>query len=54
MSTKTTNASAERRPKDLGINLRHPPIPLGAYVEAVQVPVSRLRGAEITLDAGLL
>ena len=36
MSTNTTNASAERRLKDLGINLPRPPAPLGAYVEAVQ------------------
>src|SRR5258708_40128362 len=36
MSTNTTNASAERRLKDLGINLPRPPTPLGAYVEAVQ------------------
>jgi enamine deaminase RidA (YjgF/YER057c/UK114 family) len=36
MSTNTTNASAERRLKDLGIDLPRPPTPLGAYVEAVQ------------------
>ena len=36
MSTYTTNASAEQRLKDLGINLPRPPTPLGAYVEAVQ------------------
>src|SRR5580704_6022776 len=36
MSTNTTNASAEQRLKDLGINLPRPPTPLGAYVEAVQ------------------
>src|SRR5258708_40217601 len=36
MSTNTTNASAERRMKDLDINLPRPPTPLGAYVEAVQ------------------
>src|SRR5260221_13182904 len=36
MSTNTTNASAERRLEDLGINLPRPPTPLGAYVEAVQ------------------
>lgn len=36
MSTNTTAASAEQRLKDLGINLPHPPTPLGAYVEAVQ------------------
>ena len=37
MSTNTTNASAERRLRDLGINLPRPPTPLGAYVEAVRV-----------------
>ena len=36
MSTITTNASAERRLKDLGVKLPRPPTPLGAYVEAVQ------------------
>jgi enamine deaminase RidA (YjgF/YER057c/UK114 family) len=36
MSTITTHATAERRLKDLGINLPRPPTPLGAYVEAVQ------------------
>jgi enamine deaminase RidA (YjgF/YER057c/UK114 family) len=36
MTAKTTNASAEQRLKDLGINLPRPPSPLGAYVEAVQ------------------
>jgi len=36
MSTTTTNPSAERRLRDLGINLPRPPTPLGAYVEAVQ------------------
>ena len=36
MSTNTTNAGAEQRLKDLGIDLPRPPTPLGAYVEAVQ------------------
>jgi enamine deaminase RidA (YjgF/YER057c/UK114 family) len=36
MSTNVANTSAEQRLKDLGINLPHPPTPLGAYVEAVQ------------------
>ena len=36
MSPSQTNTSAERRLKDLGINLPHPPTPLGAYVEAVR------------------
>ena len=36
MSTNTTKGSAEGRLKELGINLPHPPTPLGAYVEAVQ------------------
>jgi enamine deaminase RidA (YjgF/YER057c/UK114 family) len=36
VSTTTTNGSAERRLKDLGITLPRPPVPLGAYVEAVQ------------------
>ena len=36
MSPDKTNAGAEQRLKDIGINLPHPPTPLGAYVEAVQ------------------
>jgi enamine deaminase RidA (YjgF/YER057c/UK114 family) len=32
----TTNASADQRLRDLGIDLPGPPEPLGAYVEAVQ------------------
>ena len=36
MSTKAPTTSAEQRLKELGINLPHPPTPLGAYVEAVQ------------------
>jgi enamine deaminase RidA (YjgF/YER057c/UK114 family) len=36
MSANATNASAEQRLKELGINLPRPPTPLGAYVEAVQ------------------
>jgi enamine deaminase RidA (YjgF/YER057c/UK114 family) len=36
MSTNTVNPGAERRLKELGIKLPHPPTPLGAYVEAVQ------------------
>ena len=36
MTTTPANTSAEQRLKDLGINLPHPPTPLGAYVEAVQ------------------
>ena len=36
MSANPTKASAERRLKELGIELPRPPAPLGAYVEAVQ------------------
>ena len=36
MSPNQTNTSAERRLKELGIDLPHPPTPLGAYVEAVR------------------
>jgi|SRR5882757_6944730 len=36
MSPNTVNSGAEQRLKDLGIDLPHPPSPLGAYVEAVQ------------------
>jgi enamine deaminase RidA (YjgF/YER057c/UK114 family) len=34
--SRQTNVGAEQRLKDLGIELPHPPTPLGAYVEAVQ------------------
>jgi enamine deaminase RidA (YjgF/YER057c/UK114 family) len=34
--TSAKNRSAEQRLKELGIELPHPPAPLGAYVEAVQ------------------
>jgi enamine deaminase RidA (YjgF/YER057c/UK114 family) len=36
MSKNAANTSPEQRLKDLGINLPHPPTPLGAYVEVVQ------------------
>ena len=36
MSTTGTNTSAEQRLRALGIDLPHPPAPLGAYVEAIQ------------------
>jgi enamine deaminase RidA (YjgF/YER057c/UK114 family) len=36
MSPYRNDASAEQRLKELGIELPHPPTPLGAYVEAVQ------------------
>ena len=36
MYTNIANAGAERRLRELGIDLPHPPTPLGAYVEAVR------------------
>lgn len=36
MSTKNDNVAAEERLRTLGIELPPPPVPLGAYVEAVQ------------------
>jgi enamine deaminase RidA (YjgF/YER057c/UK114 family) len=36
MPPNATNTTAEQRLRDLGIDLSHPPRPLGAYVEAVQ------------------
>jgi enamine deaminase RidA (YjgF/YER057c/UK114 family) len=36
MSTRNGNATAEERVRTLGIELPSPPVPLGAYVEAVQ------------------
>ena len=36
MPPNAPNTTAEQRLRDLGIDLSHPPRPLGAYVEAVQ------------------
>jgi len=36
MTVNPTNANADQRLKDLGIELPRPPTPLGAYVEALQ------------------
>jgi enamine deaminase RidA (YjgF/YER057c/UK114 family) len=53
MSTNTTNASAEQRLKDLGINLPRPPTPLGAYVEAVQAGNLLFLSGTLPVEAGV-
>jgi enamine deaminase RidA (YjgF/YER057c/UK114 family) len=53
MTTKQANASAEQRLKDLGINLPHPPSPLGAYVEAVQTGNLLFLSGTLPVEAGV-
>ncbi len=52
MSTKSPNAGAEQRLKDLGIKLPRPPTPLGAYVEAVQAGSLLFLSGTLPVEAG--
>jgi enamine deaminase RidA (YjgF/YER057c/UK114 family) len=54
VSTGTTNGGAERRLKDLGINLPRPPAPLGAYVETVQTGNLLLLSGTLPVEGGVL
>jgi enamine deaminase RidA (YjgF/YER057c/UK114 family) len=54
MSTNTTNAGAERRLTELGINLPPPPVPLGAYVEAVQAGNLLFLSGTLPVEGGAL
>jgi len=54
MSVNTTNASAERRLKDLGINLPRPPTPLGKYVEAVRTGNLLFLSGTLPVEGGAL
>jgi enamine deaminase RidA (YjgF/YER057c/UK114 family) len=54
MSTNTTSAGADRRLKDLGINLPRPPAPLGAYVEAVQTGNLLFLSGTLPVEGGVL
>src|SRR5215467_12064520 len=53
MSPNTTNATAEERLRDFGIDLSHPPVPLGAYVEAVQTGSLLFLSGTLPLDGGI-
>ena len=53
MSPNTTNATAEERLSDLGIDLPHPPAPFGAYVEAVQTGSLLFLSGTLPLEGGI-
>jgi enamine deaminase RidA (YjgF/YER057c/UK114 family) len=53
MSPNTTNATAEERLSDLGIELPHPPAPFGAYVEAVQTGSLLFLSGTLPLESGI-
>src|ERR1700722_2003968 len=53
MSMNTANAGAERRLQQLGIELPHPPTPLGAYVEAVQAGNLLFLSGTLPVEAGV-
>jgi enamine deaminase RidA (YjgF/YER057c/UK114 family) len=52
MSAKTTNAGAEQRLQQLGIELPRPPTPLGAYVETVQTGNLLFLSGTLPVDGG--
>lgn len=53
MSPNTANTTAEERLRDLGIDLPHPPAPLGAYVEAVQTGDLLFLSGTLPLEGGV-
>src|SRR5215472_16790848 len=53
MSANATNATAEGRLRELGIDLPHPPAPLGAYVEAVQTGNLLFLSGTLPLEGGI-
>jgi len=53
MSPNATNATAEDRLRELGIELPHPPAPLGAYVEAVQTGNLLFLSGTLPLEGGI-
>ena len=53
MSPTATNATAEERLRDLGVDLPHPPAPLGAYVETVQTGSLLLLSGTLPLEGGI-
>jgi enamine deaminase RidA (YjgF/YER057c/UK114 family) len=52
MSPNATNTTAEQRLRDLGIDLSHPPKPLGAYVEAVQTGSLLFLSGTLPIEGG--
>jgi enamine deaminase RidA (YjgF/YER057c/UK114 family) len=52
MPRNATNTTAEQRLRDLGIDLSHPPRPLGAYVEAVQTGSLLFLSGTLPLEGG--
>lgn len=53
MSTKIDNATAEERMRTLEIELPSPPIPLGAYVEAVQTGNLLFLSGTLPVESGV-
>jgi enamine deaminase RidA (YjgF/YER057c/UK114 family) len=53
MSPNATNATAEERLRELGIDLPHPPAPFGAYVEAVQTGNLLFLSGTLPLEGGV-
>lgn len=53
MSTKNDNDTAEERIRSLGIELPSPPVPLGAYVEAVQTGNLLFLSGTLPVEAGI-
>jgi enamine deaminase RidA (YjgF/YER057c/UK114 family) len=52
MTVSPTNANADQRLKDLGVDLPRPPTPLGAYVEAVQTGNLLFLSGTLPVDGG--
>lgn len=53
MRRETVSTTAERRLRDLGIELPDPPTPLGAYVEAVQTGHQLFLSGALPLESGI-
>ncbi len=53
MSSNLTSTTAEARLRDLGIDLPHPPAPLGAYLEAVQTGSLLFLSGTLPLEGGI-
>lgn len=53
MPTNLVDAGAERRLQNLGIELPHPPTPLGAYVEVVQAGGLLFLSGTLPVEGGL-
>jgi enamine deaminase RidA (YjgF/YER057c/UK114 family) len=53
MSTRNDNATAEERIRSLGIELPSPPVPLGAYIEAVQTGNLLFLSGTLPVESGI-